>query len=52
MKVDVIKDNRDKKVYIDEPGGMIRMFETVLEKDIELKYAQEKYPNAITILKE
>jgi len=42
----VIEDIRDKRIFIDD-SGLIRSFEKILEANISLKKAKEKYPKAI-----
>lgn len=46
-KADVIKDNRSGLIYWDT--GIIRIFETVLDKDLTKKQAIEKYPDIIIL---
>ena len=44
---DVIKDNRTGKIYFDT--GIVRNFETVLETNISLEKAKDKYPIIVIV---
>lgn len=46
-KKDVIKDNRTGRIYFD--SGMIRNFETVIDRDLIWDSALAKYPEIIKL---
>lgn len=45
----VIKDNRDGRIFLCSKEGIVRLFETVLERNITESKALKKYPKIIKV---